>query len=302
MTGVVLRHEGGAVVVDVGGEEVRCAVRKSLRRDGAKGVAVGDRVTVESSGGGLAIASVGERRGMVARPDPSNPRREQVIVANVDLALVVAAVARPELTPGLIDRFLVALDARGIEAVIVATKTDLGVDAEEARLLEVYRAIGYRLLPVSVVDGSGVEALRELLRGRTTVMLGHSGVGKSSLANALHPSLALRVGAVDESTGLGVHTTTTVSLLRLPWGGYLVDTPGIREFGLVRVPPSDLRHHFRDLAAVGGRCRFNDCLHRREPGCAVKEAVASGAIAAWRHDSYLRLLAELETTESERFL
>lgn len=299
--GVVLRHEGGTVVVDLGGEEARCVVRKSLRRDDAKGVAVGDRVRVSRSGDGLAVEAVEPRKGWISRPDPSNPRREQVIVANVDFALVVVAAKQPDLSPGLIDRFLVAIEGRGIDAGLAVNKIDLDPDGTRGSAVSGYRAIGYPVVEVSSATGAGLEELRELLRGRTTTMLGHSGVGKSSLANALDPSLRIRVGEVNDFTGLGTHTTTAVSLLRLPWGGYLVDTPGIREFGLWRIPSRELHRCFREMAPLAPECRFNDCIHEREPGCAVKAAAESGRIFSWRWESYLRLLAEMREAEAGEF-
>lgn len=294
--GVVIRDEGGAVVVDLGGEEARCVVRKGfVHRAGkpSKAVAVGDRVLVEASGEGLAVVSVEPRVSAISRPDPSRPRREQVLVSNIDTVLVVAATREPDLVPALVDRFLVAAECRGLAAGIALTKIDLDPEAAAGAFATLYRGLGYPVLPVSAVTGEGLEAVRAFLRDRTTALLGHSGVGKSALANALDPALRLRVGPVHAGTGLGTHTTTTVSLLRLPWGGYLVDTPGIREFGLWNMEPRDLRDAYREIAALAPRCHFADCTHEHEPLCAVKAAVAEGRIASCRFDSYLRQLASL---------
>jgi ribosome biogenesis GTPase len=294
--GVVVRDEGSRVVVDVEGTEVSCVVRKGLvHRTGklAKAVAVGDRVVLEASGEGMAVIRVDPRRTSLSRPDPSRPRREQVLVANLDALLVVASVREPDLVPALVDRFLVAAESRDLAAGIALTKIDLDPAQRGGEAATHYRGLGYDVLPVSATTGEGLEAVRAFLRDRTTAFLGHSGVGKSSLANALDPSLRLRTGAVHAGSGLGVHTTTTVSLLRLPWGGYLVDTPGIREFGLWAMEPRDVRHYYREIAALARECRFADCLHEHEPGCAVKAAAARGAIAARRYASYLRLLASL---------
>ncbi|HEX5138422.1 MAG TPA: ribosome small subunit-dependent GTPase A [Planctomycetota bacterium] len=300
--GVVIRDEGSCVIVDLDGEEARCIVRKGFvhrARNPAKAVAVGDRVRVEASGEGLAVVAVDPRRSAISRPDPSRPRREQILVANIDAVLVVAAARDPDLVPALVDRFLVDAESRGLVAGIALTKIDLAPEASSGEMATLYKGLGYDVLAVSSVTGEGLEAVRDFLRDRTTALLGHSGVGKSSLANALDPSLRLRVGPVQEGTGLGTHTTTTVSLLRLPWGGYLVDTPGIREFGLWAMDPRELRHAYREMAVLAGGCRFTDCLHEREPGCAVKKAAAAGAIAPCRYESYLRLLASLrEARES----
>lgn len=294
--GVVLRDEGSRVVVDLDGEETACVVRKGFVHRGGKhekAVVPGDRVLVEASGEGMAVVHVEPRRAAISRPDPSRPHREQVLVANLDAVLVVAAARDPDLVPGLIDRFLVAAESRGLEVGLAVTKVDLDPERVFEGIAGVYERLGYPVLAVSAVTGEGLAAVRALLTGRTTAFLGHSGVGKSSLANALDPSLRLRTASVHGATGLGIHTTTTVSLLRLPWGGYLVDTPGIREFGLWRMEPRDLSRWYREIGQVAEDCRFGDCLHEREPGCAVKEAAAAGHVAAGRYDSYLRLLQSL---------
>jgi len=293
--GVVLRDEGGHLIVDLDGREEACVLRKSLRRRTGrfrKPVAVGDWVVVERSGEGMAVIEVEERRSWISRPDPSQPRKEQILVANLDAVLIVASARDPELAPGLIDRFLVEVESRGLGVAILINKIDLDPARAYLPVAGVYRDLGYAVLEASVTTGAGLDAVRAFLGGHITSLLGHSGVGKSSLANALDPSLRLRTGEVRDS-GVGAHTTTTVSLLRLPWGGYLVDTPGIREFGLFRMEPRDLGHWFREFAARLPECRFNDCLHRREPGCAIKAAVGEGAIAKWRYESYLRILEGL---------
>ncbi|MEE8107103.1 MAG: ribosome small subunit-dependent GTPase A [Planctomycetota bacterium] len=302
--GVVLRDEGNVVIVDIDGEAVPCVVRKKLRKRvkrGGKAVVVGDVVHVEQSGEGFAVARVEERRSQVSRRDPSQPRREQVIVANVDRVLVVAAARRPDLSHRLVDRFVVAAESRELDVAIVINKVDLDADGARAEVVDVYRRIGYTVVECSAETGAGIEELRELLHDHTSTMLGHSGVGKSSLANALDPDLSLRIGDVHGSTGRGMHTTTTVSLLRLPWGGYLVDTPGIREFGLWNLDPPDVRFYFREMAPVLRPCRFNDCLHENEPGCAVKPAVESGEIVGWRYESYLKILETLRSDTPDHY-
>ena len=212
--GVVLRDEGSFLIVDLGGEEQACVLRKTLRRKAGKrrkAVAVGDRVTVEFSGEGAAITAVAPRRTTLSRPDPGHPRREQILVANVDAVLVVASAQRPALTSGLIDRFLVAVESRGLGVAIAINKIDLDPEHSYAAIASVYRDLGYDVFDVSATTDAGLEDVREFLRDRTTSMLGHSGVGKSTLANALDPSLTLRIGPVQEQSGKGTHTTTTVS-------------------------------------------------------------------------------------------
>jgi len=293
-SGVVLRHEGSSVVVDLDGEEVACTLRKTLQRArGSKAVAVGDRVVVARGGEGAAVERVEERRTELARSDPSRPRHKQVIAANVDLLLVVASAADPAPVTGLIDRFLVAGAHLGIETALVFNKVDLDPGQTRAEIRDGYAEAGLRVLETSAAAGTGLEELKSLLKGRTTTLAGHSGVGKSSLANALDPSLRIRTAEVQERSGKGVHTTTTASLLRLPWGGYLVDTPGIREFGLWGMEERDLGACFPEIAARAPSCRFHDCLHDKEPDCAVKAACAGGEFAGWRYDSYRTLLGEI---------
>jgi ribosome biogenesis GTPase len=298
MHGVVIRDEGNLVHVDLPGEAepLACIVRKSLRRSTgkqSKAVVVGDRVDVEMSGEGAAVVAVAPRTSTLSRPDPLHKHREHIIVANISTVLIVASARDPEFAPGLVDRFLVAVESRGLEAGIAINKIDLDPESAWRDHAALYRSLGYPVLAVSATRGEGLEEVRAFLRDKTTSLLGHSGVGKSSLANALDPSLALRVGDVRERSGKGQHTTTTVSLLPLPWGGYLVDTPGIREFGLWNMQEHDLAIWFRDLAPYVDRCRFNDCRHEHEPGCAVIEAVERGAIRRERYESYLRILASM---------
>jgi len=298
MHGVVIRDEGNLVHVDLPGEAepLACIVRKSLRRSTgkqSKAVVVGDRVDVEMSGEGAAVVAVAPRTSTLSRPDPLHKHREHIIVANISTVLIVASARDPEFAPGLVDRFLVAVESRGLEAGIAINKIDLDPKGAWRDHAALYRSLGYPVLAVSATRGEGLEEVRAFLRDKTTSLLGHSGVGKSSLANALDPSLALRVGDVRERSGKGQHTTTTVSLLPLPWGGYLVDTPGIREFGLWNMQEHDLAIWFRDLAPYVDRCRFNDCRHEHEPGCAVIEAVERSAIRRERYESYLRILASM---------
>jgi len=306
--GVVIRDEGNVVHVDIPGEAqpVPCSIRKTLRRKSGKRrkpVVVGDRVEVEFSGEGAAVSAVKPRKSRLSRPDPFHPHREHIIVANIDAVLIVLSVREPDLSPGLIDRFLVAVESRDLEAGIILNKIDLDPEATYEPVVETYRALGYPVFPFSAEPGSAqfdaaVADVREFLHDKTTTLLGHSGVGKSSIANVLDPSLELRIGAVSEGTGRGQHTTTTVSLLPLPWGGYLVDTPGIREFGIWDMEERELGHWFRDIEPLVHDCKFNDCLHENEPHCAVKAAVEQGELPAWRYESYLRILASLRNPDA----
>jgi ribosome biogenesis GTPase len=240
----------------------------------------------------VAVEAVLPRTSVLSRPDPHHRRRQNLLAANVDRVVVVASAAEPPFAPGLVDRVLTAAEWCRIEAAVVVNKRDLA--AEEPPEAEAYRAIGYLVLSASARTGEGVDAVRDVLRGRTSVVTGHSGVGKTSLLNAVEPGLGLRVGEVNPVTRRGTHTTTAATLWDLSGGGSVIDTPGIREFGLFNVPRRELTWLFRDLAKVAPSCRFKDCLHRGEPGCAVPAAVETGAVAPFRLDSYHRLLGEME--------
>ncbi len=258
-------------------------------RRGAKNpIAVGDRVviTLDDDGGG-SIDSVLPRRTKLARASAGEGTREQVLVANVDLVLVVSAVAEPSFRPALVDRILAGAERGEIDACVVINKIDCG-DASE--WLELYRGLGYTSIGTSTVDGRGVDEVRELMKNRICVVSGLSGVGKSSLLNAIQPGLALRIGSVSERGAReGRHTTTHSSLIRITGNAHVVDTPGIRNFGLFEIDETEVASLFREFRAYLGACRFDDCSHEHEPGCAVLDAVAQGAIPLSRHASYLEL-------------
>jgi ribosome biogenesis GTPase / thiamine phosphate phosphatase len=242
------------------------------------------RAGVEDRG---TIEEVLARKSVLARPDPHDPRRQRLIAANVDRIIVASSVLDPPFNAGFVDRVLVAAEWSRLESVVAVMKADLGPAPPE---VEVYRRIGYRVVMTSAARGDGVEEMRGLLSSGTSVVTGHSGVGKSSLLNAIKPGLALPVGAVNEVSGRGRQTTTSAVLSILPSGGGVVDTPGLREFSQFNVPQRELPWLFVEFRPVAPRCRFKDCLHHGEPSCAVTAAVEAGEIAPWRFDSYLRML------------
>lgn len=253
---------------------------------------VGDRVRLICRDGDiLEVASIEERRTRLSRPRISDAGAEQVIVANVDTVVVVVSILSPPLHPRLIDRYLVAIQYGGADATLVLNKIDLAdaaTRAEASAILAPYRAIDVPFFPVSTITGEGVEMLRAHLARKSAAFVGHSGVGKSALVNALYPEIQQQVGEVWKGYGRGTHTTTTSDLFRLPDGGALIDTPGIRSFGIWNVPREELRSYFPEFEEC--RCRFRDCLHVAEPGCGVREAAESGEISSARYDAYLRLL------------
>jgi len=282
---------------------VPCTVRGRFfegqdEEEESRPVAVGDyvKLVLEEDGAKGTIEEVLPRRTRIARPRPRSPEAWQVIAANVDLLVIVTSLEQPKPKPGLIDRILVTAESEGIEPLIVLNKVDLTSAAKAQEFAAPYVALGYRLLVTSATAGTGVDALRDAMRGRTAMMLGHSGVGKSSLLASLDPTIVTRIGAlINEGTKMvrGAHTTTSASLHRLQFGSDLVDTPGVREFGLPPMEPHDLAHWFRELAPLIKSCKYATCTHDHEPGCAVKAAVERGAIRRERYQTYLKLLAEL---------
>jgi ribosome biogenesis GTPase len=262
-------------------------------------VAVGDQVQFIDTGRGAGlITEVLPRKSKLVRrsavPMPGAHPFEQIIVANVDQVVPVFSAAQPPPKWNLLDRYLASAESLNLPSLICITKLDLA--AQDPRLqaeLDIYRQIGYRVLLTSVVTGEGIEELREALQGRISVFVGKSGVGKSSLLNAMQPGLGLRVNAVSQVTGKGKHTTSNLEMFPLENGGSVVDTPGMREFGLWEIDESDLALFFPEMRSYVGRCKFGlDCSHDSEPGCAIRKAVAEGKIAPRRYATFQRLRQE----------
>lgn len=278
------------------GRTLYCTVRGRIhlrdRRGQKSPLAVGDRVdavhTVEDRG---VVAAVHPRSRTLSRPAVGRGHLEHVMAANVDQVAIVSSADDPPFSPGLVDRILAVVEFSELDALLVVNKVDLTPSLPNE--LETYRALGYPVVPTSAESGEGIDALRRALEGRRTVVCGHSGVGKSSLLNALEPGLGLKVGDVNVVTKRGKHTTTAAVWFPFGEDGAVVDTAGIREFGLYGIPRRDVPWLFRDLAAVAPGCRFPDCLHLEEPGCAVEAAVEEGEIALFRYASYLRILEDL---------
>jgi ribosome biogenesis GTPase / thiamine phosphate phosphatase len=291
IAGRVIRVHGlESVVESETGERYRCGVRrilKTLSIDGRNVVAVGDRVWIRPGGGdqGL-IEKVDARHGTITR---GYRHREHVIVANIDQLLVVAALAEPELKLPLIDRYIISAEKGGVRPIIVLNKSDLVSSADYQWVVGLYTQLGYETILASAETGQGIERLREILITGTTAFSGQSGVGKSSLLNAIQPGLNLRIGEVSEWTNKGKHTTTYAELIRLDQGGYVVDTPGLRQFDLWRVDPAEIEGYFIEFRAYIPRCKFPDCSHTHESECSVREAVDFGQIQQCRYESYLKL-------------
>ncbi len=290
-TGIVLERDGAVYRVATEEGEVRAVLQGKLKRDAPR-VVVGDRVTLARDEGTElhGIAEVAERRSLLARRVPEG-RGLRPVAANVDQVLVVAATTDPTPIPQLIDRLLVVAEGNDIPAGVILNKTDLDPgEALAARMV----AAGYPVYPTCAKTGAGLDRLKAALVGRASVVTGPSGVGKSSLLNAIQPGLRLRTAELSRKVKRGRQTTVAAVMIPLGAGGYLVDTPGFSEVGMWGLEPGALAQCFPEMRPLLDDCRFADCRHRAEPGCAVKRAVEAGAMAADRYGSYLALLEELE--------
>ena len=297
-TATVVRATGSWYDVLHDGETVRCRIRGRLRLKGVRStnpVVVGDEVACEADeGGDYVIADILPRRNYVIRRASNLSKESHIIAANVDQALLMASLRSPETPTEFVDRFLVTCEAYKVPVTILLSKLDLQDAEAVAEFRAVYEGAGYRVLEVSVREGRGVEEVRELLAGRTTLVSGNSGVGKSTLIQAIDPSLDIRTGEISESHHKGRHTTTFSTMYPLAGGGAVIDTPGIKGFGLIDIDEAELWHYFPEMMRVAPACRFYNCTHTNEPGCAVTEAVKAGEIAWPRYESYLKIRDEDE--------
>lgn len=296
MKGTVISLKGNTVIVRTEGRELRCGLRGKLKREkipADKLAAVGDEVevTLELDNEGV-IENVSPRHSKLSRHHVADPHREQVIVANIDLLVATQAAVDPNLDLLLLDRAIVMGEAQELAVAICINKMDLADRAVDS-LLQPYRDMGYPIFATSTVDATGLEGLRELLRGKISAMLGPSGVGKTSLLKAMFPHIPLTVGEVSARTGKGKHTTTWVELYELGPKTWMADTPGIEFFTLWKVGPENLAQLYRDVARHGADCRFGNCSHVKEDPCAVKKAVDAGLIDAGRYKRYLHIFDEL---------
>lgn len=313
--GLVIKNTGYwyRVLTDAG-REIDCKVKGAFRLRGIRStspVAVGDRVTIVPNREGTAlITAIADRRNYIVRRSQNLSKQSHIIAANVDQAALIVTVNYPETSTTFIDRFLASAEAYSVPVLLVLNKTDL-LSPDELRyqrmLMELYEQIGYRCLAVSAATGDGVEALRRELTGRVTLFSGNSGVGKSTLLNALLPGVELKTAEISDAHNLGTHTTTFSEMLPLPAeggkeqgeakpgsAGWVIDTPGIKGFGTFDMEPEEICSYFKEIFRLSSRCRFNNCTHTHEPGCAVLEALNDHRIALSRYTSYLSMLNDKE--------
>ncbi len=305
MKGLVLKSTGKWY--EVKGEDglvYQCQIRGKFRLKGStttNPVAAGDHVefTLENETNGN-INAIDERRNYIIRKSVNLSKEAQIVASNIDMAFLVVTTNRPQTTPGFIDRFLITAEAYGVETVLVFNKIDQYDSPMEApkerimleELIDTYSGIGYVCLKTSVFTEEGMEELKAMMAGKVCLLSGHSGTGKSSIVNYFIPEGDIRIGDISESSNKGQHTTTFAEMHELPFGGYIVDTPGIKGFGLVDIPKDELHHYFKEFFAALPNCKFNNCKHINEPGCAVIKGVEEGTIAASRYNSYLSMFED----------
>ena len=281
------------------GRVVDCRVKGNFRLKGIRStnpVAVGDHVKFDVRSDGTAyIVEILERKNYIVRKASNLSKQSHILAANLDLCFLVVTINHPATATTFIDRFLAAAEAYRVPTVLVFNKTDLYNEAEREELeylTALYESIGYSCMRTSATDGSGIEQLRETMRGKVSLLAGNSGVGKSSIANAIAPEIAARVGEISKTHDTGMHTTTYTEMFEFMPGSYLVDTPGVKGFGTFDMEAEEISHYFVEFFRLSRDCRYSNCTHTHEPGCAVLEALEKGEIAPSRYQSYLSMLED----------
>jgi ribosome biogenesis GTPase len=304
MHGLVIKNTGSWYTVRTDdGQLIDCKIKGNFRLRGIRStnpVAVGDRVVLQGQGAGgkeqgnpLYITEIEDRRNYIIRKSINLSKQSHIIAANVDQAFLIVTVNRPQTSTTFIDRFLASAEAYRVPVILIFNKTDL-LDEDEQRyqqmLIHLYDTIGYQCFAISAETGEGVEQLRPLLEGKITLLSGNSGVGKSTLINRLVPDANLRTADISDAHNTGMHTTTFSEMLSLAPGAYLIDTPGIKGFGTFDMEPEELTSYFKEIFHFSKDCRFSNCTHTHEPGCAVRKALEDHYISESRYQSYLSML------------
>ncbi len=309
MQGIIIKNTGSSYIVRTPEGDIPARVKGNFRIKNIRTtnpVAVGDEVTLGEPGpdGVCFITGVADRRNCIIRRASNLSKATSIIAANIDRAMLVATLAHPTTSFAFIDRFLASAEAYGVEATLVLNKIDLLEDDDDRQYLEavryLYSSIGYEVIEISARTGEGLDALRAALQGKTTLLSGNSGVGKTTIINDLIPGLDLRTGEISEAHDQGMHTTTFSEMFELPGGGWIIDTPGVRGFGVVEFEQEEVDHYFPEIFRIARDCRYGNCTHTHEPGCAVRQAVDESRISQSRYASYLSILDEVASSGKYR--
>ena len=297
MKGIVVKSTGSWYNVKLeNGEVVEARIQGKFRIQGIRStnpVAVGDVVTIKQDENiNNVITEIADRKNYIVRKSINLSKHSHIIAANIDQAVLIVTVSQPKTTTGFIDRFLISAEAYHIPTILVFNKIDLynKVELDElTSLMNIYSKIGYDCIAVSALNNENLEAIKDILKNKTSVVSGHSGVGKSTLLNTIEPTLNLKTSIISEMHEQGKHTTTFAEMFDLSFGGYIIDTPGVKAFGLIDFDKADLSHYFLEMRAILDNCQYSNCQHINEPKCAVKDAVAKNEIAAFRYNNYLSM-------------
>ena len=305
MHGIVIKNTGSWYTVKTDdGPVIESKIKGNFRLKGIRStnpVAVGDGVEIAVNPEGTAfITAIDDRRNYIIRKSQNLSKQSHILAANLDQAFLVVTVAHPETSTTFIDRFLASAEAYSVPVVLVFNKTDLLSDDErhyQSMMVNLYETVGYDCRQVSAVTGEGIDALTALLKDKVTLLSGNSGVGKSSLLNRFIPDADARVAEISDAHDTGVHTTTFSEMMALPQGGYVIDTPGVKGFGTFDMRPEEIGSYFKEIFRFSKECRFNNCTHTHEPGCAVRRAVEEHYIAESRYQSYLSMLQDMDESK-----
>lgn len=297
MKGIVVKSTGSWYNVKLeNGDVVEARIQGKFRIQGIRStnpVAVGDLVTIKQDENlNNVITEIADRKNYIVRKSINLSKHSHIIAANIDQAILIVTISQPKTTTGFIDRFLISAEAYHIPTILVFNKIDIynKVELDELKtLMNIYTKIGYQCIAVSALNNENLEAIKDILKNKTSVVSGHSGVGKSTLLNTIEPTLDLKTSTISEMHEQGKHTTTFAEMFDLSFGGYIIDTPGVKAFGLIDFDKADLSHYFLEMRAILDHCQYSNCQHINEPKCAVKDAVAKNEIADFRYNNYLSM-------------